>query len=167
MASVRVVTSTQQGLEENVIRPDRRSTLQVPASRHVPEYVHRADQLPGSREVEDDRVVEVLVADVANGEHLVHDVVHLLVHFRGAELPDGDVVGAVPVFESRLLRCPVEEVETHQRVFLECDCVGELFRGESWREARDRFLKLGFVEDRFGVVSFADSPSKRARWDFG
>lgn len=113
MARVRVVALTQQGLEEDMIRSDRRPTLQVLASRHVSEYIHRAYQLPSFREIVQDRIVEVFVANVANGEHLVHDVVHFFVHFSGAELPDGDVVGAVLVFESGLLRGPVEEVETH------------------------------------------------------
>lgn len=113
MARVRVVALAQQGLEEDMIRSDGGPTLQVLAIRHVSEYIHRADQLPRFGEIVQDRVVEVFVAHVANGEHLVDDVVHFFVHFGGSELPDGGVVSAALVFEPGLLRGPVEEVETH------------------------------------------------------
>jgi len=117
MVYVRVVTSTQQGFEKNMIRSNRWSTFQVLTSHHMSKYIHSAYQLPGFREIEDDRIVKILVTNMTNREHLVHNIIHFLIHFRSTELPYRDMVRAILMRKPRLLRCPVKEMETQKRVF--------------------------------------------------
>ena len=165
MVDIRIATPTQKRSEEDVVSPNRRPRIQATTTLHVLENINSSGQFPSLGEEVNNGVEKRFVTDVRDGEELVHDVVHLLVHSGGAELLHGGVERASAVLEPRLLRGPVEELQADERVVLPSHDVGEVFGREPGQELRRCPLELGFVEARLGVgfPSLALSPSEGPR----